>query len=494
MTARRQAAARITFQRISKSFGDLQALADVSFGIPAGRVVALLGENGAGKTTAMNVLAGLYLPDGGEVLVDDKPLKAGTPRASLDAGIGMVHQQFKLVDTLTGFENLSLALHRGRFVQPKKVDSDLERLMADLGFDLDLERPVWQMPLAFRQQLEILRVLATGASTLILDEPTSVLSPLETEKLFALLRRVSESGRSIILISHKLAEVMAAADQVIVMRGGRVVHEGDATSIDRERLASLIVGDRGIAEGRRPKATIGETVLEVSDLVVDGDQGLLAVRGISCTVKAGELVALIGVAGNGQTEFLDAIGGLRPIRSGRIETPMEDGRRSFAFIPTQQLGTGLSPGLGVVDNALLGHQRSRAFGRWISSEAASSFAARIVKRFGVKAIGSGPVSRLSGGNLQRLVLGRELHNAPQLIVASYPTRGLDVGSAAAIRDTLIGEASRGVGILFASEELDESLAIATRLLVMQGGRIIAERDPRDADLTEIGRLMTSGNT
>ena len=491
MTAEAKGAPRIVFQNVSKSFGSLRALADVSFDVPRGRIVALLGENGAGKTTAMNVLAGLYLPDRGRVLVDGEPLKAGVPRASLDAGIGMVHQQFKLVETLTGFENISLALHRGRWRQPRRADQALRALMDGLGFDLDLGRAVWQLPLGIRQQLEILRVLAVGATTLILDEPTSVLSPLETEKLFRLLRRISERGCSVILISHKLKEVMAAADRVVVMREGQVVHEGDVAATDQQQLAALIVGNRAIPEQARPWATTGEPVLTIDGLTVLDDLGLTAVRDVALLVRAGELVALIGVAGNGQTELMDAIGGLRPIKAGSIEAPFADGHRDFAYIPAQHLGTGLAPGLGVVDNALLGHQR-RVFGRWIKKPRAVVLAKAMADRFGAKVEGEGAVSRLSGGNLQRLVLGRELHRMPELIVASYPTRGLDVGSAAAIRNALVEQAGLGTAVLFSSEELDESLAIATRLLVMHDGRIVAERDPRNVDRVELGRLMTSG--
>ena len=420
------------------------------------------------------------------------PLKLGAPRAALNAGVGMVHQQFKLIETLTGFENISLALHRGRFRQPRRADAELERLMQDLGFDLDLNRAVWQMPLAIRQQLEILRVLAIGAQTLILDEPTSVLSPLEVEKLFLWLRRISASGRSVILISHKLKEVMEAADQVVVMRSGSVVHQGDVAETAQHRLAGLIVGERVIAEGRRPQADIGAPVLEIEAVTVHDDLGLPAVRDVSFDVRAGDLVALIGVAGNGQTELMDAIGGLRPVAAGSITAPMAGGHRDFAFVPAQHLGTGLAPGLDVVDNALLGHQRSPGFGLWIRRDAASRLAGEAVGRFQAKIDGSGPVSRLSGGNLQRLVLGRELHRAPELIVAAFPTRGLDVGSAAAIREALVEQADLGRAVLFSSEELDDSLAIATRLLIMHDGRIVAERDPRTVDRAELGRLLTGG--
>jgi simple sugar transport system ATP-binding protein len=482
----------VAFEGVTKRFGALTVNADVSFELPRGKITALLGENGAGKTTAMNMLCGLYLPDAGRILVDGRPLPPGSPRAALAAGIGMVHQQFKLVESLTGFENISLALHRGAWRQPRRADAALQTVMAELGFELDLARSVWQMPLAVRQQLEILRVLAVGVRILVLDEPTSVLSPLESGRLFALLRRIAASGRAVVLISHKLAEVMAVADALVVMRAGQVVHCGPRAALSESALARLIVGDRAIPEGGRPQHAPGAPVLTVADLTVLDDLGQPAAEAVSLQLRAGELVALVGVAGNGQAELLDAIGGLRPVAAGRIEAPRQDGRRAFAFIPAQHLGTGLAPSLSVADNALLGHQRRPPFRRWISRAAMAAQARAVVARFGVATALDAPVRRLSGGNLQRVVLGRELLSAPALIVASFPTRGLDVGSAAAIRRALVEQAEQGAAVLLASEELDESLAIASRLLVMHRGRIVAERDPRAVDLAELGRLLTGG--
>jgi len=482
----------IRLEGVTKRFGPLLANDDVSFDIPADRVIGLLGENGAGKTTAMNVLAGLYLPERGRILLDGEPLPLGSPRASVAAGIGMVHQQFRLVETLTAFENVSLGLHRGRLLQPAGADDRIEALMAEVGFEIDLAARVWQMTLAQRQQLELLRTLAIGARILILDEPTSVLSPLETARLFAIIRRIAASGRPVVLISHKLLELLEVADQLVVMRAGRVVHEGPAGGIGAAQLARLIVGDREIRHGGRPPGPFGEVALRVDDLAVENDLDLPAVHGASFTVRAGELVAIVGVTGNGQAELMDAIGGLRRYTHGRIDAPGRPGGRRFAYVPAQHLGVGLAPNLPLIDNAILGHQRQRPFGWWLRGHLVRKRASEVADRFAVTADPAAPVRRLSGGNLQRVVLGRELHGDPALIVASYPTRGLDVAAAAQIRDALVARARAGAAVLVSSEELDESLEIANRILVMHRGKIVAERDPTRLEVDELGRLVTTG--
>jgi general nucleoside transport system ATP-binding protein len=480
----------VRIEGVTKRFGALLANDDVSFTIPAGRVLGLVGENGAGKTTVMNVLAGLYLPDQGAVGIGDAPLRLGSPKASVTAGIGMVHQQFKLVETLTGLENLSLAQDRGRLLQPSMASADVRALMADLGFEIDLLARVWQMPLAVRQQLEILRTLAIGARVLILDEPTSVLSPPETVRLFRIIRRIAHSGRAVVLISHKLGEVLEVADELVVMRGGRVVHRGAAAEVDVGRLARLIVGDRDLGQGGRPPGPPGEPVLRVEGLAVESDLGRAAVRGARFEVRAGELLAIVGVAGNGQTELLQAIGGVRPY-CGQI-APAARRPRAFAYIPAQHLGVGLAPGMSIRDNALLGQQRRPPFGWWLRRQSVQRRGHEVAARFGVDADLASPVRWLSGGNLQRLVLGRELHGEPALIVADYPTRGLDVASAGQIRRALVARASAGAAVLISSEELDESLAIANRILVMHRGEIVAEHDPRTVDQGTLGRQMTTG--
>nr|WP_249730088.1 ABC transporter ATP-binding protein [Chelatococcus sp. YT9] len=481
-------------EHVTKSFGDVLANSDVSFAVPAGSVVALLGENGAGKSTIMNAVCGLYLPEAGRILIDGQPMELGSPAAAVTAGVGMVHQQFKLVDTLTGYENISLATDRGRFLQRHVVPAALTDLMREVGFELDLAAPVWTMPLAARQQLEILRVLAQGARLLILDEPTSVLSPRETEQLFAIVKRIAASGRSIILISHKLAEIEDVADHLVVMRGGCVVFEGPNQTLTRDDIAELIIGKRVVRAGQRPHAAPGERQLSLRNVSIAARNGVTVVSDVSFDVHGGELVAVLGVTGNGQSELFDAIGGLLRHTSGRINAPRRAGRRAFAFIPARHLGIALAPGLSLEDNALLGAQRRPPFGPWLAPSQVRLHARAVLDSFDVRADPSSATRRLSGGNLQRVVLGRELASQPSLIVASYPTRGLDIASATQIRAALAQRAAAGTAVLMASEELDESLEIATRVLVMSSGRVVADLAPHQFERDAIGRLMTAART
>jgi general nucleoside transport system ATP-binding protein len=485
----------LSLRGISKTFGNVVAADDVSLDIRAGAVLGLLGENGAGKTTLMNILSGVYLPESGSIEVDGKPLPFGSPKASIQAGIGMVHQHLKLVETLTGAENIALAV-RGGFLKPKRLPPEVDALQKDLGFDLDLQARVWQLPMAARQQLEILRILATGCTLLILDEPTAVLSPLETRSLFSIIRKIAESGRAVVLISHKLNEVLSVADHVAVMRGGRVVFESRAHDTDVRMLAGHMLGEREVRQATRPKAVRGERVLAVEELVVRNDLDLEVVHGVSFEVCAGELVAIVGVAGNGQTELMEAIGSLRKPEAGRIEVPLSPNgaRRMFAHIPAERLGVGLAPGLAVRDNALLGHHRRSPFSWWLSRREVERHAGAVLEQFSVRASGDHPVSYLSGGNLQRVVLGRELLRDHRLMLASYPTRGLDVASAAQIRAALVQNVANGGAVLFASEELSESFDIATRMLVMYRGGIVADVDPESVTVEEIGRLITTGRS
>ena len=479
--------ALVEIRGVTKRFGRLLANDDVSITLPAGRVIGLVGENGAGKSTIMNVLAGIYLPDAGAIAVAGRALPPGRPKASIRAGIGMVHQQFKLVPTLTGLENIRLAL-RGADARglPERIDRD----MSELGFDVDLARPIWQLTLANRQQLEILRTLATGATVLVLDEPTSVLSPPETVRLMGIVRRVAEAGRCVVLISHKLREVFGVADDVIVMRAGRVVHESAVARTDPETLARHIVGDRKMPDRRRPPDAAGERALQVDNLSVDGDHGAPAVRNVSFSVRKREIVSIAGVTGNGQSELMETVGGLRPPRSGSIAR-LGSGR-GYAYIPSQHLGTALAPSLSVADNALLGHHRGPPFGRWMKPRRVRDHARRVIEAYDVSADLDSVVRRLSGGNLQRVVLGRELLNDPDLIVADYPTRGLDIASAAQIRSALVARAAAGAAVLVSSEEIEESLEIANRILVFHGGGIVAERDANKLSAEELGQLMTIG--
>lgn len=481
----------LAVEGVSKSFGNVHANTDVTFTVPAGSIVALLGENGAGKSTIMNAVCGLYLPDQGRIKVDGVTIEPGSPVAARNAGIGMVHQQFKLVETLTAYENISLATGQGRFLQRPVPEDELVALMNEVGFRIDMSAPVWSLSLAARQQLEILRVLAQGARILILDEPTSVLSPVETEQLFGIVRRIAQNGRSVILISHKLVEIRDVADKIVVMRGGRVVFSGENRGLSSDDIAELIIGRREFRPGVRPVVARGERRLAVRNMCVKGSDGAHVVREASFDVHGGELVIVLGVTGNGQSEMMDAIGGLMKPHAGEVDVPRSRGRRAFGFIPARHLGIGLAPGLSLEDNALLGPHRSGKFGGWMRRRHVRNHAESVLGRFQVKAHPHSATRRLSGGNLQRVVLGRELSGSPSLIVASYPTRGLDIASAMQIREALVACASAGAAVLMTSEELDESLEIATRILVMSSGRIVGDLTPEQFDLDVIGRMMTA---
>ncbi len=483
----------VRLERLSKRFGHSLANDQVSISVPHGKVVALVGENGAGKTTAMNLLAGLYMPDSGRIYVRGELLRLGSPRDSVRAGIGMVHQHFKLVDTMTGLENISLAVDRGQILRRRRASPAIDALMREVGFFFDLDVYVWQMTLAARQQLEILRaLLSAGTHLLILDEPTSVLSAFESAELFKQLRRITATGRSVVLISHKLKEVLEIADEIVVMRAGRVVHAGLIGSVTLFELGRLIVGDRLFGAGRPPPQRPGSPVLRLDHVRVANDLGLPAVEDVSLEVRAGELVAIAGVSGNGQTELMEAIGGIRALGGGSIAGPRRQRDRGFAYIPSQHLGTALAPNLSIAENAILGRHRSNPFRWWLRRRDVDSFARAAIERFDAKGQARQPVRQLSGGNLQRIILGRELAEDPELIVASYPTRGLDVASAAQIRNVLVEHAAAGAAVLVASEELEESISIANRILVMHRGRIVGEYRPDSPELANIGRLMTTG--
>jgi simple sugar transport system ATP-binding protein len=477
---------------ITKTFGHVVANDKVTFDIHSGRILALLGENGAGKSTVMNVLAGLYAPDSGVVEIDGGAIAIGSPSLSVRNGIGMVHQQFKLVETLTGLENVSLAIDRGRIVQRRQVGASLAALIDELGFGIDLGRPIWQLSLAHRQQLEILRVLAAGARVLILDEPTSVLSPIESRGLFRIIKEVARSGRAVVLITHKVSEALEIADELVVMRGGKVVFQGSAGSATIAELTRHIVGDRQIPKTARAFRATGDVVLKLDRLRVRDDRGLPAVRGASFEVRAGELVVLLGVTGNGQSELLEAIGGLRPVHSGHCSLPDTRAGRGFAFVPARHLGTGLAPSMSIRENAILGRQRLPPFGRWLMPDRIDRRAQQVAAKFGVAVAIAAPVRLLSGGNLQRIVLGRELCDASSLIIADYPTRGLDIAAAAEIRKALVSQAEGGAGVLVSSEEIEEFVGIANRILVMHGGEIVGNFAPEEVDLQTIGHLMTLG--
>jgi ABC-type uncharacterized transport system ATPase subunit len=507
----------VSLRGITKRFPGVVANDGVDFEAAAGEVHALLGENGAGKSTLSNILTGLYRPDDGEIRLYGEPVELHSPRDALDAGICMVHQHFRLVPTFTVAENVLLGDHRdeGRrfFVHPRNI----ERRVAELGekyeIAVDPRARVWQLSLGEQQRVEILKALYREARILILDEPTAVLTPQEAESLFATMRTMADEGRTVIFISHKLHEVKAVADRVTVLRAGKTVATLDVADTTPHSLAALMVGrDVELARPSRPgaelpngrSAELGPLLLELDDLWAEADRGGDAVRGVTLAVRSGEIVAVAGVAGNGQRELAETVTGMRPPARGTIVVegrtlrggdPREAIRAGVAHVPEDRLNTGVAPSLSIGSNVVLKSYGDRRYGRGrlLLGGPVRAQAVRLMERFDVKASGPGvPARQLSGGNLQKVVLGREFSGSPRVLVAASPTRGLDVAATEAVHRYLREGAAEGMGILLIGEDLDEILVLADRIVVMYEGRLVGELDASTATAEELGLLMAGG--
>jgi general nucleoside transport system ATP-binding protein len=494
---------------ITKRFPGVLANDDVTFEAEVGEVHALLGENGAGKTTLSNILTGLYRQDEGDVELYGELVRFHSPRDALDAGICMVHQHFRLVAPFTVAENVVLGDHRkgaAFFLHGR----DIERAVAELGdrygLDVHPRAKIWQLSVGEQQRVEILKALYREARILIMDEPTAVLTPQEAVSLFATLRAMADEGKTVIFISHKLHEVKAVADRVTILRAGRSVETVDAADASLRSLAALMVGrevevSRPLQEARQ---VADVRTLEVEGLTVPGDRGETAVKGVSFSVREGEIVGVAGVAGNGQRELAEAVSGMRDLRTGTVRVggralrggdPRAAIMAGVSHVPEDRLGTGLAPSLSVTNNVAIKTYRGRSLSRGplLALRRMRDLALGIIRRYDVKTPGpETPVRNLSGGNLQKLVLGREFEDHPLVLVVAQPTRGLDVGAIETVHAYLREAAASGVSILLLSEDLDEIRALADRILVMYEGEIVGELRAGEASVEEIGLLMAGG--
>jgi ABC-type uncharacterized transport system ATPase subunit len=494
---------------ITKGFPGVVANDGVDFEAAAGEVHALLGENGAGKSTLSNILTGLYRPDEGEIRVHGRRVEFHAPRDALDAGISMVHQHFRLVERFTVAENVALGDHRREGRSFRLRSRTIERRVADLGgrygLAVDPRARIWQLSVGEQQRVEILKALYLDARILILDEPTAVLTPQEAEVLFETLREMAADGRTIVFISHKLHEVKAVSDRVTVLRAGRNVATVDAAEATPRSLAELMVG-RGLGEGLRAEPREpGEVMLALEDVWADGDRGGAAVKGVSLQVRAGEMVAVAGVAGNGQRELAETIAGIRPATKGTVRVAGRTPRRGdpraaiacgVAYVPEDRLGTGLAPSVTIASNLALKSYREApaSTGPLLRLRRIRERAAELIQRYRISAPGpQAPVRLLSGGNLQKVVLAREFSGEPKVLVAASPTRGLDVGAIESVHSYLHEAAANGVGVLLLSEDLDEILTLADRIAVIYEGEIVGEAPRSEANVEEIGLLMAGGN-
>ncbi|MDQ7819572.1 MAG: ABC transporter ATP-binding protein [Armatimonadota bacterium] len=499
-------APRIEMRAIHKVYPDgTVALRGVDFTLEPGEIVALLGENGAGKTTLMKILSGLLRPTRGQIVVDGRPVQFANPSDALREGIGMVHQAFTLVPPFTALENIILGREGAAPLAPLRVDAaraQVAALMEQTGLTVPLDVPVESLPVGVQQRVEILKVLYRGSRVLILDEPTSALTPAEVADLFGFLRGLRRTGRSIVFISHKLREALEISDRVVVLRLGRVAGEVPTAQATPERLAELMVGRAVVPRVSRSPRQPGEPVLEVRGLVVLNDQGAVAVRDLSFVVRSGEIFGIAGVEGNGQSELVQVLTGLRRPHAGEILLggepapalqPLALYRRGLGHVPEDKARFGLALNFDVTENALLSRQREPAFqgpGGRLNGRAVLSYVRELVERFAVVTPSlRAPVRSLSGGNQQRLLVGRELSKQPRLIVAMHPTRGLDVASTLAIREVLVRMRDEGKGVLLVSADLDEVLELADRIAVMYEGRFLGEGPVEAFTREEIGLMM-----
>ena len=498
----------LELRNVTKRFGE-QVIANknVSLSVRSGEILAVLGENGSGKTTLMNMIAGIYHPDEGEIFVNGQPAVIASPKDAFAYGIGMIHQHFKLVDVFTATENIVLGIEDGKRYNLKEANKRVAEISAKYGFEIDPKKKVYAMSVSEKQTVEIVKVLYRGADILILDEPTAVLTPQETDKLFAVLRRMRDDGKSIIIITHKLHEVLSLSDRVAVLRKGEYIGTVNTAETNEAQLTEMMVGKKVSLNIERSTPHDPADRLIVRGVDCISRDGVRLLDDVSFTARSGEILGIAGIAGSGQRELLEAIAGLQPLSGGEVlyhdpksgdiedlrnKTPMqirELGVR-LSFVPEDRLGMGLVGNMDIVDNMML---RSYRKGKsvFVDRQPPRQLADRIIEDLGVVTPGpSTPVRRLSGGNVQKVLVGREIASAPTVLMAAYPVRGLDINSSYLIYNLLNQQKENGVAVIFVGEDLDVLMALCDRILVLGGGRITGEVDGRTTTKEEIGLLMT----
>ncbi|MFP4180550.1 MAG: ABC transporter ATP-binding protein [Spirochaetaceae bacterium] len=493
---------------IVKQFPKVLANKDISITLKQGEILSLLGENGAGKSTLMNILYGLYKPTSGSILLKGKEVEFSSPKDAIDMGLGMVHQHFMLVGPLTVTENIILGAEPGKYnvIDYKTARKDVEEISRKYGLKVDPDEKIENLSVGLQQRVEILKALYRNAKVLILDEPTAVLTPQEVDELFGVVRELHKDGVSIIIITHKLEEVMAISNRVYVLRGGELVGERVTKEVHKEELANLMVGRDVVLRVEKEKKEIGDKVVFSADNIeVLNDKGYPAVNGLSLDVKAGEIVAIAGVDGNGQSELAEGIMGLRRVSKGEIQHLGEDIthfstgsliERSISFVPSDRHRHGLILGMKVSDNTMIGYHDREPFCKWgfhLDYRAIRSHSEKLVKDYDIRTASTEvPAAQLSGGNQQKVILARELSREPTFLLVSQPTRGLDVGAIEYIQRQVLAMREREVGILLISLELEEVFALADRILVLYEGKIVKEFVPEETDHKEVGYYMTGG--
>ena len=489
---------------ITKRFGSVVANDGIELDVQYGEILALLGENGSGKTTLMNMISGIYHPDDGQIFVAGQPVSISSPVDAQNLGIGMIHQHFKLVEVFTAMENIVLGTP-GKLPGKKALKAQVKELCANYGLEIDPEKPVYEMSVSEKQTVEILKVLYRGAKILILDEPTAVLTPQETDKLFAILRQMKAKGCAIIIITHKLNEVLAISDRVTILRKGKSVGSVATAGVDAAKLTELMVGHAVSLSIRRPEPKDVHTILKVVDLTVDKPDGSKGLDDVSFHIHSGEILGVAGVAGSGQKELCEAIAGLIPAKKGAVLYKKENilGKSpeaiidlgiSMSFVPEDRLGMGLVASMGMTDNMLLKSYRSGK-GPFVDRAPARALAKKLVEKLSIVTPGiETPVRLMSGGNVQKVLLGREIESGPNLLITAYPVRGLDINSSYVIYDLLNQQKEKGVAVMFIGEDLDVLLELCDRILVLCHGRITGLVDAKTVTKEQIGLMMTGEMT
>ena len=496
--------AAVSMKNVTKTFGSVVANEKVDLDIYKGEILALLGENGSGKTTLMNMLAGIYYPDEGQIFINGKEEVIKTPKDALNLGIGVVHQHFKLIDVLTATENIILGLE-GK-LNIREASKKIEAICEKYGFEVDPKQKIYDMSVSQKQTVEIVKVLYRGADILILDEPTAVLTPQETEKLFRVLRKMRDDGKAIIIITHKMHEVESLSDRVAVLRDGRYIGSMATKDTTVTEMTNMMVGHAVTLNIDRPDPVNPKPRIVVKDLSVRSEDGIQKLKNVSFTAKSGEILGIAGISGCGQKELLEAIAGLQPVETGTIEYVEDDGHEepllgkdplkiaemgvSLSFVPEDRLGMGLVANMDLADNMML---RSFRKGRtpFTNRRPSRKLAESVVKELEVVTPGiATPVRRLSGGNVQKVLVGREIASAPTVLLTAYAVRGLDINSSYTIYDLLNEQKKKGVAVIFVGEDLDVMVELCDKIMVLCGGEVSGIVDARKTDKNEVGLMMT----
>jgi simple sugar transport system ATP-binding protein len=490
----------IELKGISKAFGSVVANDSISLNVQYGEILALLGENGSGKTTLMNMLSGIYYPDAGTISIAGEEVTINSPNDAIDYGIGMIHQHFKLVDVFSAMDNIVLGT-KGKYAKPKILKEKILDISNKFGLEIEPEKKIYNMSVSEKQTVEIIKVLYRGAKILILDEPTAVLTPQETAKLFTILHKMKEQGSAIIIITHKLNEVLDISDRVAILRKGKLIDTVSTNATNEKKLTELMVGRPVSLKIERPEVENKETILKVIDLTVSNEDGTDTIKDVSFNLKRGEILGVAGIAGSGQKELCESIAGLINVRKGAIlcdkeniigKTPEEIIKLgiSMSFVPEDRLGMGLVGSMGMVGNMLLKSYKKNK-GMFIDTRPARKLSEELIKKLEISTpTVDMPVRMMSGGNVQKVLLGREIESNPNVLITAYPVRGLDINSSYIIYDLLNEQKIKNVAILFIGEDLDVLLELSDRIMVLCHGELIGIVDAKKTTKEEIGLMMT----